>query len=265
MLHTSSHTFAVCAYGESPFLRDCVESVLNQSLQSMVFIATSTSNAHIEAVARDYEVPLFVSGRQPGIAFDWNHALRRVKTAYATIAHQDDVYLRDYAKVAVESMEAAAAPLIFFSNYGELRNGIADDDNPLLSIKRRMLSPLKHRSFWTSRWIRRRILSFGSPICCPAVTYNLSRLDQPIFTDDFKCDLDWQAWERLSKLDGAFVYSDRILMRHRIHEGSETTALIHDDTRSREDLAMFRMFWPTPVARLLSRMYLTSQKSNDLS
>lgn len=54
---------------------------------------------------------------------------------------------------------------------------------------------------------------------------------------DMKCDLDWEEWERFSRLEGSCLFT-RVLFHHRIHEGSETTALIEDDTRSNEDLEM---------------------------
>ena len=79
-----------------------------------------------------------------------------------------------------------------------------------------------------------------------------------------KCSLDWETWERFSRLDGSFVYSASILMRHRIHEGSETTASIKDETRSREDLEMFLKFWPKPLARILNYFYSFSMRSNDV-
>lgn len=36
------HTFAVCAYRESPFLEDCVRSLVRQTVKSRILIATST-------------------------------------------------------------------------------------------------------------------------------------------------------------------------------------------------------------------------------
>lgn len=77
-----------------------------------------------------------------------------------------------------------------------------------------------------------------------------------------KCDLDWQAWERFSRLEGSYIYAPQVLMRHRIHEGSETTALIKDDTRTKEDLVMLRKFWPAPIARFINGFYSKSQASN---
>ena len=66
-------------------------------------------------------------------------------------------------------------------------------------------------------------------------------------------------------MDGEFVYSDAILMHHRIHEGSTTSALIKDSTRTDEDLEMLERFWPRPLALAINSVYSMGQRSNDLS
>ena len=76
-----------------------------------------------------------------------------------------------------------------------------------------------------------------------------------------KGGLDWDAWERLSRISGAFCYESQVLMYHRIHEDSETSHIIADDTRTNEDLAMLERFWPKPVAKLINRFYSESLKS----
>ncbi len=38
------HTFAICAYGESPFLRECIESLLGQTIKTRIIMASSTDN-----------------------------------------------------------------------------------------------------------------------------------------------------------------------------------------------------------------------------
>ena len=75
-----------------------------------------------------------------------------------------------------------------------------------------------------------------------------------------KCSLDWQTWERLSKLNGDFYYDTSILMRHRIHEEPETSHLIADNTRSVEDLEMMCKFWPRPIAKIINHFYAKSQQ-----
>lgn len=262
MFQPSDHTFVVCAYKTSPYLEECIASLLNQSVKSNVVIATSTPNAHIRGLADKYKLRLYISSGKSGIAQDWNHALSKVDTPLATIAHQDDIYLSNYTKEMLFSINSSADPLIFFSNYGEIRCGTTCDTNRLLQVKRIMLSPLKLRKVWGSKMIRRRILSLGCPICCPSVTYNLSSLERPVFDNRFKGSLDWETWERLSRRRGSFVYSSKILMRHRIHLDSETSSLISDNVRSQEDIKMFEQFWPSPIAHLVFKLYRSSQSSN---
>ena len=84
-------------------------------------------------------------------------------------------------------------------------------ENKLLKIKRLMLQPLRIPIFWRSRFIRRRILSLGSPICCPSVTFNKNNCPEVVFEHGFRADEDWEAWEMLSKRKGAFVYCTQTL------------------------------------------------------
>lgn len=262
MQRSIKHLFVVCAYGESPYLEECVRSLVVQNGDPEILMATSTPNALIESVSSRYDVPLLVRDGEPGIADDWNFAISCANSELVTVAHQDDVYESDYSMRLIGAYEDNPDLLIYFTNYGELRDDGAVDSNELLQIKRAMLFPLKDGRLKRSKLVRRRILSCGSAICCPSVSFNLKLLNQPIFETSMKCDLDWQAWERISKQKGSFYYDSKILMYHRIHEQSETTHLIGDNTRSREDLEMLNKFWPAGIARLINRAYSKSQKSN---
>lgn len=258
------HAFAVTAYGESPYLHECLQSLKNQDLSSRVIITTATPNRHIERLAAEFESPLFVNDNQPGIASDWNFAVKMADSPFVTIAHQDDVYCKGYLRHAYLMLTGAANPLIFFTNYGELRNGETVDENELLSMKRRLLKPLESGKHMDSVFIRRRILSFGSAICCPSVTLACNNIQIPVFNTGMRSNLDWEAWARVAKMKGSFLYDREILMYHRIHGGSETTAIIEDDGRSSEDYAMFCEFWPKPIARAINNIYTRSQSSNQV-
>lgn len=264
MYTATDHTFVVCAYGESQYLTECVSSLVQQSLRTNIIISTSTPNSHIQSIADRFGIPLYVNHGGTGIAYDWNCALGHVDTKLVTIAHQDDTYARHFAERAIEYCNKAMRPLLCFTDYGEMRGNTVVDDTPLLYVKRLMLAPLKNRKKWRSVLIRRRLMSLGSPICCPSVTYCMTNLPQPVFREGMRGGLDWDAWERISKLSGDFIYVPEVLMHHRIHEGSETSALIKDDIRSEEDLEMFRRFWPAPIAIVLNKLYRLSQRSNSL-
>lgn len=135
----------------------------------------------------------------------------------------------------------------------------------MLRVKRLLLFPLRVAILQKSRWVRRRILSLGSPICCPSVTFAVDNLPKVVFQNHFRACEDWEAWELISKLRGTFVYVPRKLMGHRIHEDSETTAAIGDNKRTMEEYQMFCKFWPRWIAKVLVKQYSKSQKSNELS
>lgn len=48
-----NHTFAICAYKESPFLEECIQSLLGQTIPSTIIIVTSTDNAYIQNMAEN--------------------------------------------------------------------------------------------------------------------------------------------------------------------------------------------------------------------
>lgn len=260
----NQHTFAICAYKESPYLEDCILSLKRQTAGSKIIMVTSTPNSLIEGLAQKYHIPLFVNSGEKGITQDWNFALEHVTTKYATIAHQDDIYDSTYAEKILDKLTAAKKPLIAFSDYAELRNGVRVQDTTMLKIKRLMLLPLRIPAFRGSRFVRRRVLSLGDPICCPAVTFCLTGAKRPIFAHGFRSCEDWEAWEKLSRLKGEFIYLAEPLMCHRIHGESATTAILEDNARVEENYIMYCKFWPKWIARIINHYYTKSEKSNDL-
>ncbi|MBQ6392904.1 MAG: glycosyltransferase [Eubacterium sp.] len=262
------HVFVVCAYKESIYLEECIQSLKRQTIPSNIIMVTSTPNKYIEDLAEKYDLPCYVNPGQGGITQDWNYGYKCAKeikgVRYVTIAHQDDIYEPEYLAHALISFKHSKKPLIFFTDYYEIRNGQRVEKDQLLLIKRIMLLPLRVRMFQGCRWIRRRVLSFGSPICCPSVCFAIKNMPDIIFRDGFLACEDWEAWEMLSKREGEFLYCKEILMGHRIHEESVTSAIIHDNKRSDEEYKMFRKFWPERIAKLLVRLYSVGQKSNQL-
>ncbi len=259
-----NHTFAICAYKESPYLEECIQSLLKQTVKSELIMVTSTPNDHIRSIAEKYKIPLYANPGEGGIAQDWNFGYEMAKTRYVTLAHQDDVYFPEYARTILKALRREKHPLIAFSDYWELRNGEFVKENRLLNIKRLMLTPLRFRPFFSSVWVRRRILSVGSAICCPSVTMVKENIEGQVFAVHFRSNVDWEAWTALTRKKGQFVYCPEPLMAHRIHEDSETSAIIGDNRRGQEDYEMFRQFWPAPIARRLAGIYGKSEGSNQL-
>lgn len=256
------HTFVICAYGKSQYLEACIRSVKSQQAASKVLLVTSTPCSYIERLCKKYGIKYLINHGESGITQDWNFAYAAVDTPIATIAHQDDIYFRGYTKRLLQMYRNAQHPLIFFSDYYELRNKRMVRSNLLLKIKRFMLIPLQFSCLQKCIFVRRMILAFGSPICCPSVAFFRDNLPETIFSNHFRTNEDWEAWEKISKIAGQFLYCKEPLMAHRIHKDSETTAAILENGRTQEDIEMYKKFWPGWLAVILSRYYKLSEWSN---
>ncbi|MEI8343333.1 MAG: glycosyltransferase [Candidatus Moraniibacteriota bacterium] len=255
------HTFVVLAYGKSQYLEDCIKSVLEQSIDGNVVIATSTRNSFIENMARKYGLELIENmDSEKGIAQDFEFALLCSKTYFVTIAHQDDIYEKSYLENVLGKMDETT--LIAFTNYAEIRNDKEGAINLNLFIKNILLFPLKFKMLQKRRFFKRACLAFGNPICCPSVTFNRQLVTVPLFISNFRSNMDWNAWEKLSNNIGAFSYVQKKLLWHRIHEDSTTSEMINENKRSAEDYEMLKLFWPQPIAKMITKIYKNSEKNN---
>lgn len=254
------HTFVVLAYKESKYLENCIQSLMNQTVSSNVIIATATDNEYIRGIAEQYGLRVIVNHNSTGIAGDFDFGVKVGKTRFVTVAHQDDSYEPRYLEELSKCMDGET--IIAFSDYYEEHPDGLQNTNRNLKIKRMMLAPLKIKCLQKSKWIRRRILSLGNPICCPAVTFNKEKVKGNIFQSDFRSNMDWKAWELLSREKGRFVYVPKSLMMHRIHEESTTTEVINGGKRTDEDFRMMCLFWPKCIARVLAKVYANSEKNN---
>lgn len=257
------HTFTILAYKESEFLEDCIKSVINQSVKTNVIITTTTDNKYIRDLAEKYKLDVIV-GTHTIIGGDFDFAKNSASTELVTIAHQDDIYDYNYAENIIKYYDKYPNSTVIFTDYYEIRNDKKVFTNTNLKIKRILLSPLRLKFISSSTFIKRLVLRFGDSICCPAVTFVNNNCPKEVFTCDFKCNVDWYAWEKLSKEKGNFIYIPKKLMGHRIDESTTTTDIIREGIRTKEDLIMFEKLWPKKAAKLINKFYSNSEKSNEV-
>ena len=259
-----NHAFSIPAYGQSPHLRACIDSILKQSKGgSAVILTTSTPSIFLDQIASAYRIPLVVNDVRAGIASDWNFALTASDAHFVTVAHQDDFYAPDFTKLMFEALNRHPDTLIAFSNNSEHTPEGPRQVNINLRIKR----ALSARAFGSSEtlsclWEKRRLLQLGNPICCPSVIINRSLVPDFRFIESMKSNLDWEAWWRLAQLPGKFVYLKTPLVSKGVHSASETSALIANQLREQEDRQMFDYFWPRPVAAAIAMVYKLGYRAN---
>lgn len=260
------HTFVVPAYGQSPHLRECLESLRSQTCPSAIVVTSSTPYEGLQQLVGECGAQLALHSPNAGIGRDWNFALSQVRTPWATIAHQDDIYLPTFAEKTMVQARAHREATLVLTGYGELLGQCRRTATPMLWIKRVLLElGFLGRESIAASAAKQRLLCFGSAIPCPSVSLNLAALGGFRFREDLRVNLDWDAWLRLAQAEGAFAYARECLMLHRIHATSETSAAIRQGVRAAEDRVMFESMWPQPIARWLAHAYTLSYESGGAS
>lgn len=254
------HTFIILAFKKSPFLESCILSLKQQTFKSTLVIATSTPNSHINALSQKYQISVIENPERRGIGFDFDFALGCAQTDWATIAHQDDLYEKTYTEKILKNIDSET--IIAFSDYYEIKNGIPKRFTRNLLVKKALLFFLRWKIFQKMRFFKRACLSFGNPICCPAVTFPVQRISLPLFSCELSSNMDWMAWEKISQKKGRFVFVPQALVGHRIHKDSTTSKVIQENNRSSEDFFVLQKFWPKYIAKIIARIYKIGEKNN---
>ena len=263
MNNNTKHTFVILAYKESPYLEECILSLLRQTVKSEILLSTSTPSFFLSRISKKYDIPIISNARNEGIASDWYFAFKNSKTKYVTLAHQDDIYFPNYAEQCLLSANRIKNNLITFTDYIEVFNDRIRRYNLLLITKRMMLFPYYiFKNNISSPFFTKLMLSFGNPICCPSIMYNKDNIGQFKFDKSFSMNLDWDAALRLSKMKGNFIYINKKLLIRRIHKKSETTNALRTKNRQYEDRIIFEKLWPKSIALILSYIYSIGYKSN---
>ena len=116
-----THTFAVCAYGDSPYLDNCLRSLVRQPGNPEIICCTSTPSHYIEETVWKYGIPLHVRDGESNIQDDWNFAYETAKGDLVTLAHQDDMYHKDYETALQKRAGEYPDMTVFFTDYATVK------------------------------------------------------------------------------------------------------------------------------------------------
>ena len=137
-----THTFVIVAYKQSPYLEECITSILNQTVKANVFISTSTPNKHITKLASKYHLKVITTKEKSDIQNDWNYGYNHADTDLVTIAHQDDVYDAHYLEEVLRLANSYQNFKMIHTDYFVLKNG-CDVTDKNSKIKRILKIPIR--------------------------------------------------------------------------------------------------------------------------
>ena len=262
------HTFAVCAYKDSPYLEECLRSVTSQTVKSEVICCTSTPSSYVRELTARYQVPLYVRDGASNIREDWMFAYGKAQGRFVTIAHQDDRYRSDYAEKLLKAWKKYPDLLLFASDYLTIRmtekegkmKAIPEPFNMVWLVKKILRLPLRLRFLANRTWIKRSSVLFGNSICCPSCTYNKEQIGDDMFHSEYDFALDWDNLYELAGKKGRFICSEKPLIAYRVHAAATTKACIEDNRRPADEMAMFRKMWPDWMGKILMHFYRKAYK-----
>lgn len=258
-----SHTFAVCAYKDSPYLETCIKSLKRQSVPTNIILCTSTPSKYLQGMAEVFGLPLYVREGASDIQDDWNFAYHMAESRLVTIAHQDDYYHKDYVKTLQTCWERYPDTTVFTTDCAVVKDDTVQKPGLVPFVKHLLRLPLRLRQLADKTWVKKAALVFGNPIICPSCTYDKESLGEPLFDSPLKFALDWDTMWKLAKRPGRFVCVEKPLMYYRIHGEATTKACIENQERASDEAAMYAKIWPRPMVRLLMCFYKRAYRAYD--
>jgi glycosyltransferase involved in cell wall biosynthesis len=255
------HTFAVPAYGDSPYLEACLKSLKKQTVPSDIILCTSTPSPFLKEISDRYGVPLYIREGEKGIGRDWNFAFDRAETDLVTIAHQDDLYEHDYTKTLFEAKEKYPDMSLFTTASVTLKKKKLTEWGIEETVKKLLRMPLRCPGLCGLGAVKKSVFLLGNPVICPSCTYDRTFLNGMHFSETYQFILDWDFLYRLAGMPGRFVCSEKPLIIYRIHEGAATFSCIEGNIREREEAEMFGRLWPKPAAESIRRLYRRSYEA----
>jgi len=251
----ADHVFVALAHGNSPFLEGCLETLRSQTLASRILVATSTPSDFIAAAASRFGLELRINPVRKDIASDWNFGLRTAGARRVTLAHQDDTYAPGFLAETLAAFAAAGEGALCFTGYQEIDDAGRPTSSKISKAKHALEAATLGSATRVSGLRLRTFLSFGNPLPCSSVTFDLGRLGDFSFADGWASNLDWDAWWRLMQAGEVFLRAPARLVGRRHNDLTATSRLIRDGARRREDLAMFRRAWPPLLADAIALAY----------
>ena len=212
------HTFVILAFNESDDLEECIKSVLKQSIKSNVLIATSTPNDYIIDLASQYSLGVMVNNEKSNKGSDYNFALHTMNSDLITIAHQDDIYNRNYTKEILKIYEKNKDATIIFTDNYEINDTRKILKSKRLRRKKYYLLPLKYRICQNKVYFKMRSLRKEKFICTSSITFVKKNIPENPFPTNLCYNNDWKALIDMAREKTRFVFLDKQLVGYRINK-----------------------------------------------
>lgn len=218
-------------YNGESFLKQAIDSVLDQSFQDFELIITDdASNDRTQEIVSQYQndsrIFFYQNKNRRGIGGNWNHGIKQSHGKYIKILCQDDLLLENYLKEKVtvlEEFDSVSLVTSYENFFGEFSQVEKKWKPPRINRESKPANRMNGHE------AQQTILKFGNWIGGPTSTMFRSKDLQKIgfFNESLSCSLDWEYWLRLLAAGDLFVVP-KTLLKTRLHGSQESNNCIRN-------------------------------------
>ena len=146
-----------------------------------------------------------------------------------TIAHQDDIYDRNYTKEILNKYKKNKDATIIFTDNYEINNDRKVVKSKKLFREKYYLYPLKHKFFQDKKYFKLRSVKKEKFICTSSITFIKKNNKEKIFPENLLYDNDWQGLIDLAKEKTKFVFLNKKLVGYRVSNKKICQKKIEED------------------------------------
>jgi glycosyltransferase involved in cell wall biosynthesis len=236
-------TVAVPIHNGSRFLAETIRSLLDQSERAfrLVCVDDASTDDSVAVASRfaDPRLEIMVASQHASLPENWNRALAVATTPYVVVAHQDDVYERDYLATMLRVMESH--PNAFAAH---CKTTSIDGDGCTV----RLSAARYKETFWPSADPYERtpeaeiaVLSRGNYVVASSVMLRREAVKQiGAFDTSLQFVTDWQYWLRGLKEGFTLAGVHARLVRFRRHPWTATRVTERSLRRYEEEIDLLR-------------------------
>ena len=260
-----SHVFCrLRLQGLPPIWSPVLKSLRAQTEPSKIILCTSTPSPFLEKMGERYGIPLYVREGESNIKDDWNFAWEMAEGDFVTLAHQDDLYHKNYTKELRAAVERFPDLTVFTSDYVIIKGKKLIEADRMLWVKRFLRLPLRIPALGHLSWVKdpspdvwKSHLLPGHHLLQKAAGGASHPLGLPVCLRLGEYAAAGQKARAAGSVWSGHFYTTGFTT------GAATKACMRDHRREREEQEMFERFWPRPLVELLMKGYRTAYKEYD--
>lgn len=214
------------SYNHERWLRECIESALNQTLQDIeVIVVDDNSTDRSREILRGYadRVTLILNDSNVGTYAALNQALEAARGEYAAVLNSDDVWLPEKLRLQVQAMDEDGAHSLCHT-FGRF---IDDDGNTLSGRPMGFDFPWMESGDHLATFIANNRAIASSVMFRSEAARRLGGFDA-----SFQILGDWEMWLRLAE-QGTVAFIPEELTLYRVHQ---TNTIYNLEPKYREEI-----------------------------